>query len=95
MRYGIAGVFCVSIKKILSIASDFLQDVTYRNLYSNYSLLPNISFDYQVVEKAEKVFVVPFNGCWKDLGTGILCQNKWKQMVWGIVFWKIMKILTL
>ena len=63
------GVFCVSIKKILSIASDFLQDVTYRNLYSNYSLLPNISFDYQVVEKAEKVFVVPFNGCWKDLGT--------------------------
>ena len=45
------------------------RDVTYRNLYSNYSLLPNISFDYQVVEKAEKVFVVPFNGCWKDLGT--------------------------
>lgn len=63
------GVFCVSIKKILSIVSEFSHDITYNYLYENYSYLPKISFDYQVLENAKRLFVVPFKGCWKDLGT--------------------------
>ena len=38
-------------------------------MHSRYRELPKISFDYEVVEKAESIAVIPFNGQWKDLGT--------------------------
>ena len=31
--------------------------------------LPRISFDYEVLEKAERLAAVEFKGFWKDLGT--------------------------
>ncbi|MFS0917421.1 sugar phosphate nucleotidyltransferase [Brevibacillus sp. 179-C 1.1 NHS] len=41
----------------------------YNRMLENYSQLPAISFDYEIVEKAEKVVVLPYDGYWKDLGT--------------------------
>ena len=38
-------------------------------LMEQYHKLKKISFDYEVVEKAEHIAVVPFCGMWKDLGT--------------------------
>ena len=35
----------------------------------NYQSLPKISFDYEVVEKAEHIVALPYSGYWKDLGT--------------------------
>jgi mannose-1-phosphate guanylyltransferase len=32
-------------------------------------MLPKISFDYEVVEKASHIVVLPYDGYWKDLGT--------------------------
>ena len=34
-----------------------------------YSIFPKISFDYEVVEKANNTVVIPYDGYWKDLGT--------------------------
>ncbi|MFK8862004.1 mannose-1-phosphate guanylyltransferase, partial [Escherichia coli] len=34
-----------------------------------YDRLPKISFDYEVVEKAQDIVVLPYDGYWKDLGT--------------------------
>ncbi len=41
----------------------------YDALCAAYESLPKISFDYEVLEKAEHLAAVEFNGYWKDLGT--------------------------
>jgi len=41
----------------------------YRELLERYASLPAISFDYEVVERTERIGVVPYEGEWKDLGT--------------------------
>ena len=63
------GVFCVKIKTVLNIVRKFHAPTTYSELYNNYGKLPKISFDYQVLEKSQNLYVVPFEGIWKDLGT--------------------------
>lgn len=35
----------------------------------HYETFPKISFDYEIVEKADQIAVIPYNGYWKDLGT--------------------------
>ncbi len=63
------GVFAFKLEYILSILEDRGLPIVYDELYKKYSLLPNRSFDYEVVEKAEKVVALPYEGEWKDLGT--------------------------
>lgn len=41
----------------------------FESIRGRYSAFPKISFDYEVVEKAGSVAVVPYSGKWKDLGT--------------------------
>lgn len=41
----------------------------YDAMVNHYEKLPKISFDYEIVEKAEKIAVIPYDGYWKDLGT--------------------------
>lgn len=41
----------------------------YNRMLEQYSQMPAISFDYEIVEKAERVVVLPYDGDWKDLGT--------------------------
>ncbi|MCI7596164.1 MAG: sugar phosphate nucleotidyltransferase [Lachnospiraceae bacterium] len=63
------GVFCVQIGDILSMASEFHLTESYEDIRKNYHRLPAISFDYQVLEKADKLIALEYNGYWKDLGT--------------------------
>ncbi|WOV84516.1 sugar phosphate nucleotidyltransferase [Sporosarcina jeotgali] len=63
------GVFAFKLEYILSILEERGLPIVYDELYKKYSLLPNRSFDYEVVEKAEKVVALPYEGEWKDLGT--------------------------
>ncbi|VDG98355.1 Alginate biosynthesis protein AlgA [Lysinibacillus sphaericus] len=63
------GVFAFKLEFILSILEERGLPIQYEELYEHYSLLPNRSFDYEVVEKAKKIVAIPYNGCWKDLGT--------------------------
>lgn len=67
--YWNAGVFAVSIGYVLDKVEEELNDVSYESILSHYSELENISFDYKIVEKAENVAMVQYDGKWKDLGT--------------------------
>jgi mannose-1-phosphate guanylyltransferase len=41
----------------------------YDGIIKQYEKFPKISFDYEIMEKAENIIVIPYNGYWKDLGT--------------------------
>ncbi|MFP5108559.1 sugar phosphate nucleotidyltransferase [Neobacillus sp. C211] len=63
------GVFAFKLDKIISLLEEKGLPTNYEELSSNYSLLPKISFDYEVVEKTEDIIAIPYEGSWKDLGT--------------------------
>jgi len=44
-------------------------DCTFASMLAQYGTLRKISFDYEVVEKAASIAMVPYRGRWKDLGT--------------------------
>lgn len=67
--YWNAGVFAVTLGYVLDIVGKELDDVSYDFILEHYSELDNISFDYKVVEKADNVVMVQYDGKWKDLGT--------------------------
>jgi mannose-1-phosphate guanylyltransferase len=63
------GVFAFKLKYMISILQTMGFPVEYFELEKVYDQLPKISFDFEVVEKADHVIVVPYDGTWKDLGT--------------------------
>lgn len=67
--YWNAGVFAVSIGYVLDKVAEELNDVSYESILSHYSELEHTSFDYKIVEKAENVAMIQYDGTWKDLGT--------------------------
>lgn len=63
------GVFAFRLGYILDILAEKEWPLDYRSLKAQYHTLPKISFDYEVVEKAQKIVALPYAGYWKDLGT--------------------------
>lgn len=63
------GVFAFKLKYIVNLLIEKGLPVQFEELLNQYGLLPKISFDYEVVERANKIIVLPYNGYWKDLGT--------------------------
>lgn len=63
------GVFAFRLSHAMGILSRYGEFSSYVDLRSRYSELPKNSFDYEVVESARSVAVVPYAGAWKDLGT--------------------------
>lgn len=63
------GVFCVKIGDILQKASNYEVAESYEEMFEQYHKLPKISFDYEVLQKADRLVAVKFDGFWKDLGT--------------------------
>ncbi|MBR1752674.1 MAG: cupin domain-containing protein [Ruminococcus sp.] len=63
------GVFCLKIGDILKRCENYGISSDYNEMYHNYDKLPKISFDYEVLEKADRLSAVAFDGMWKDLGT--------------------------
>lgn len=63
------GVFAFKLSYLTSIASKYLKANSFEEFRSHYSELPKNSFDYEVVEKANSIGVIPYSGTWKDLGT--------------------------
>lgn len=63
------GVFAFKLGYLNEIVEQYLRTETFPAFRSRYEELPKISFDYEVVEKAASVAVVPFEGLWEDLGT--------------------------
>jgi mannose-1-phosphate guanylyltransferase len=70
------GVFAFKLGHLISIIKDYVIPVSYLALYESYNSLPKISFDYEVVEKAKNIVMLPFSGLWRDLGTwNMLCKT--------------------
>lgn len=63
------GVFSFKLEYIISLLKEKDMPLQYEDLLKSYKNLEKISFDYAVVEKAEKIVTLPYSGEWKDLGT--------------------------
>ncbi|MFJ8259765.1 sugar phosphate nucleotidyltransferase [Peribacillus asahii] len=63
------GVFAFKLRYLIDILHEKGLPTQYKELYSIYHTLPKISFDFEVVEKAEHIVSLPYCGYWKDLGT--------------------------
>ena len=63
------GVFAFRLSHVMGILARYGEFSSYVDVRSRYAELPKNSFDYEVVESAESVAVVPYAGMWKDLGT--------------------------
>jgi len=63
------GVFAFKLGYLMKIVRQYSDAVKFEEVVARYGELPKISFDYEVVEKAQNVVAVPFTGQWMDLGT--------------------------
>jgi len=63
------GVFAFELGNIVSKLKEKGLPVDYQELKNEYTTLPKISFDYEVVEKARNVIALRYEGEWKDIGT--------------------------
>lgn len=63
------GIFAFKLDYLISILREKGLPEEYDTLVRQYGQLPKISFDYEVVEKAKKIVVLPYHGMWRDLGT--------------------------
>ncbi|SEU09502.1 mannose-1-phosphate guanylyltransferase [Salinibacillus kushneri] len=63
------GVFAFRLSYIIDLLKEKGLPVQYDELVEQYSQLPKNSFDYEVVEKANHIIALPYDGYWKDLGT--------------------------
>lgn len=67
--YWNAGVFGFKLSYIMNILNKNISVNSFEELQSRFSELKKDSFDYEVVEKANSINMVPYKGEWKDLGT--------------------------
>lgn len=75
-----AGVFAGRLRYIIEKARRIVDFSDYYDLFSKYDSLPQISFDYAIVEKEKNMQVMRFSGSWDDLGswdtlTGAMEEN--------------------
>ena len=64
-----AGVFAFKLKYLMKIADNYVDSRDFDDVVAHYESLKKDSFDYEVVEKADALAVIPYNGEWKDIGT--------------------------
>ncbi|RKD76315.1 mannose-1-phosphate guanylyltransferase [Sinobaca qinghaiensis] len=63
------GVFAFKLKTVLDILRNKNFPIKYHQLLHHYEDLPKISFDYEVVERLQRIVALSYDGYWKDLGT--------------------------
>ena len=63
------GVFAFKLSYLMNIVKSIIDCDCYADVESQYGKFEKTSFDYAVVEKAESVAVIDYDGEWKDLGT--------------------------
>ena len=70
------GVFAFKLGYLRDISSKYCSETEFEAFRDSYTTLPKISFDYEVVEKAQSVAVVSYQGKWQDIGTwNALCDE--------------------
>lgn len=74
-----AGVFAFKLKYLMGIADKYVADRDFSEIVKHYADLKKDSFDYEVVEKADALAVVPYSGAWKDIGTWNTLTEEMKE----------------
>ncbi|MEK4653921.1 sugar phosphate nucleotidyltransferase [Niallia sp. FSL W8-0954] len=78
------GVFAFKLSFILNIIEGLGLSTNYEELKKQYDLINKNSFDYEVVEKANKIVAIDYNGYWKDLGTWNTLTEEMTTNIMGI-----------
>jgi len=63
------GVFAFRLSYLQKITRSYVNSIDFPHVLENYASLKKDSFDYEVVEKADSLAVVPYDGQWRDIGT--------------------------
>lgn len=63
------GVFGFKLDYLINLLIDMGLPIQYDEMLRQYGKLPAISFDFQVVERANEIAVTAYAGAWRDLGT--------------------------
>ncbi len=70
-----SGMFAFSIKTIVGELNKHIPEVmgswstSFEDMVVNFSAMPDISIDYAVMEKSDKVVLMPLNLYWNDIGS--------------------------
>lgn len=80
------GIFSFRLGYLLDMLKSKGIPTDYKQFLETYHSLQPISFDYEVVERAKKVVVVPYQGYWKDLGTWNTLTEEMSVQATGQVF---------
>lgn len=64
-----SGVFAFKVSYIMDILRNYISFHSFEDVRNQYTKLPKISFDYEVVENEQSISMVEYDGIWKDLGT--------------------------
>lgn len=78
-----AGVFAFRLGYMKKFVHKYVPCESFVDVRDRYLEFPKTSFDYEIVEKAKSVVVVPFTGEWKDLGTWDTLTNELSNKVIG------------
>ena len=79
------GVFAFRLGYMVDLLSRYLPVTSFTELCQRYAELPNISFDYEVAEKATSAAMVLYDGQWKDLGTWEAMAEELPETIMGNV----------
>lgn len=80
------GVFGFKLGYLRNITRRYLRADHFGDYVTGYDLLPKRSFDYEVVEQADRVAVIAYSGMWKDLGTWNTLTDEMADQSSGLVF---------
>lgn len=70
------GVFGFRLGWVRALTRQYVDADNFDDYVLRYKDLPRNSFDYEVVEKASSIRVLPYSGTWKDIGTwNTLCEE--------------------
>ena len=74
--YWNSGMFVFTVETILQELKKYSNEIyqaieenTFENLINNFGNMPDISIDYAVMEKSDKVAVIPIDIIWSDIGS--------------------------
>lgn len=84
------GVFAFKLGYLMSIINEQFRDnniviSSFGDVRASYHQLEKTSFDYAVVEKAASIFMIPYYGSWKDLGTWNTLTDEMEDKSVGMV----------
>ena len=83
--YWNAGVFGFKLGYIIDLLDKEIDNNSFDDVYNQFSKLKKNSFDYEVVEKADSISMVPYSGKWLDLGTWDTLSEEMPHKITGNV----------